>query len=58
MIYGEKDEKLLKPLGPVWYAAANTMKAIRPPAEQLATASSGLSPDHAPAPLTPPQLLA
>ena len=28
MIFGGKDEKLLKPLEPVWHAVANTLKAV------------------------------
>jgi len=28
MISGGKDEKLLKPLEPVWHAVANTLKAV------------------------------
>ena len=47
MISGGKDEKLLKPLGPVWHAVANTLKAVLPPAEWLPAASSSPSPDHA-----------
>lgn len=47
VISGGKDEELLKPLGPVWRAAANTLKAIRAPAVRPPAASPGPSPDRA-----------
>lgn len=47
VISGGKDEKLPRPLGPVWRAVPNALKAIRPPAERPPAASSGPSPDCA-----------
>lgn len=46
VISGGKDEELLKPLGPVWRAAANTLKAIRAPAVRPPAASPGPSRLH------------
>ncbi|POI31223.1 hypothetical protein CIB84_005025 [Bambusicola thoracicus] len=53
VISGGKDKKFLKPLGPVWRAVANALKAKRPPAQRPPAASNGPSPERA-APTAPP----
>ena len=43
MISGGKDEKLLKPLGPVWCTVANTLKAMHAEWQVAAAAMHALS---------------
>jgi len=43
VISGGKDEKLLKPLGPVWRTVANTLKAMQPERHVAAAAMQALS---------------